>query len=148
MTDHTLIKQHLRQAERGSLGDLASAIETARAGLETAETYATATATQDITEAGAITLPAAAMTHVRITGPASSTYAVTLAAPTAAYAGRVLIIEMIATTATNAVTLALTNVQGGSAASSASFNAANETLILVAGTAKWNVVAEAGVTLS
>ena len=51
-------------------------------------------------------------------------------------------------TAGNAVTMALTNVQGGSAGSSASFDAVNETLILVAGTNKWNVIAEIGVTLS
>lgn len=99
--------------------------------------------TQTITAAGAIDLDA---THVKITGPASSTYAVTLAAPTTA--GIVKVIEMIGTTSTNAVTLALTNVAGGSAATSASFNAANETLVVVSGAGKWNVIGESGVTLS
>lgn len=99
--------------------------------------------TQTITAAGAIDLDA---NHIKITGPASSTYAVTLAAPTKA--GITKVIEMIGTTSTNAVTLALTNVVGGTAASSASFDAAGETLILVSRNAKWVVVKELGVTLS
>lgn len=99
--------------------------------------------TQSITAAGAIDLDAR---HVRITGPATSTYAVTLAAPTRA--GVVKIIEMIGTTSTNAVTLALTNVVGGSQASSASFDAAGETLVLVSAAGKWVVLKEVGVSLS
>lgn len=99
--------------------------------------------TQAITAAGAIDLDAR---HVRITGPVASTYAVTLAAPTRP--GITKVIEMISTTSTNAVTLALTNCAGGSAATSASFNAANETLVLVSAAGKWIVVGEAGVTLS
>lgn len=70
----------------------------------------------------------------------------TLAAPDASMIGQVKIIEM--TVAGNALTLALTNVQGGSAASSASFDATGETLILVGGTTKWTVIGEVGVTLS
>lgn len=99
--------------------------------------------TQAITAAAAIDLDAR---HVTIVGPASSTYAVTLAAP--ARAGIVKIIEMLSTTSTNAVTLALTNVVGGSAGSSASFNAAGETLILISRSDKWVVLDELGVTLS
>lgn len=99
--------------------------------------------TQEISEAGAIDLDAR---HVEITGPAEGTYAVTLAAPTRA--GIVKVIEMVATTSTNAVTLALTNVSGGSAATSASFNAAGETLVLVSASDHWIVLGEAGVTLS
>ncbi len=98
---------------------------------------------QSITAAGAIDLDAQ---HVRITGPASSTYAVTLAVPTRA--GITRVIEMVATTSTNAVTLALTNVVGGTAATSASFNAVNENLVLVSSGLKWVVVGEAGVTLT
>lgn len=103
--------------------------------------------TQAITAAAAITLGAR---HVKITGPASSTYAVTLAAPTAAESGigLVKVIEMIGTTSTNAVTLALTNVAGGSAATSASFDAAGEILVVVASNSKWVVLKEVGVTLS
>lgn len=100
---------------------------------------------QAITAAGAISLDA---NYVKITGPAASTYAVTLAAPGADQLGKVLTIEMIATTSTNAVTLALTNVDGGSAAASASFNAAAERLVLLGTTSKWLVLKEQGVTLS
>lgn len=74
-------------------------------------------------------------------------YAITLAAPSAAMRGKTLVIEY-SQGATDAVTLALTNVQGGSAATSASFNADNETLILVGGESKWNVIKEVGVTLT
>lgn len=96
-----------------------------------------------ITEAGAISVD---KNFVGITGPADGTYAVTLAAPSRV--GQVLVIQMLSTTGTNAVTLALTNVIGGSQAATASFNAANETLVLVSASGKWVVLAEAGVTLS
>lgn len=99
--------------------------------------------TQDITAAAAIDLDAK---FVKIVGPASSTYAVTLGVPTRA--GIVKVIEMISTTGTNAVTLALTNVVGGSMATSASFDAAGETLIVVSRNAKWVVIKEVGVTLT
>jgi hypothetical protein len=99
--------------------------------------------TQNITAAGAIN-PLAR--YVAITGPASSTYAVTLAAPTEP--GRTMVIEMTGTTSTNAVTLALTNVVGGSAATTATFNAADETLTLISKSNKWVVLDELGVTLA
>jgi hypothetical protein len=150
---------HAREAGRGNLNDLAKLLESvARGDLPATEFLAglgiTATPeelndgdlsakTQAITAAGAIDVNAR---YVAITGPASSTYAVTLAVP--ARAGQLLVIEMVATTATNAVTLALTNVIGGSAATSASFNAANETLTLVSISNKWVVLDEHGVTLS
>lgn len=98
---------------------------------------------QTITAAGAISLDA---NHVKITGPGTSTYAVTLAAPTRG--GQTMTIEMVSTTSTNSVTLALTEVLGGTAATTATFNAAAETLILVSNSAKWIVVKEHGVTLS
>ena len=100
-------------------------------------------AVQTITEAGAISLDA---NHVKITGPSSGTYAVTLAAPSRG--GQVMVIEMTATTGTNAVTLALTNVVGGSAATTATFNAAGETLTLISNSTKWVVLDEYGVTLA
>lgn len=100
-------------------------------------------AVQTITAAGAISLDA---NHVKITGPATSTYAVTLAAPTRG--GQILVIEMVSTTSTNAVTLALTNVAGGSAATTATFNAAAETLTLISSSTKWIVLDEIGVTLA
>lgn len=98
---------------------------------------------QAITAAAAISPDAR---YVAITGPAASTYAVTLAAPNAE--GRILVIEMVSTTATNAVTLALTEIIGGSAATTATFNAANETLTLVSISNKWVVLDEHGVTLA
>jgi len=70
----------------------------------------------------------------------------TLAAPDATMIGQVKIIEMV--TAGNALTLALTNIQGQSSGTSASFDATGETLTLVGGTTKWTVTGEAGVTLS
>ena len=98
--------------------------------------------TETILVAGAID-PATRITYL---SAASGAYAVTLAAPDAAMLGQVKIIEM--TNADNAITLALTEVQGGSAGTSASFDAINETLVLVAGSLKWNVVGESGVTLT
>ena len=74
--------------------------------------------------------------------------AITLAAPPAAMLGHVKIIEQVAGT-TDAVTLAFTNIDGQSAGTGASFNAAGEALVLVAGVAKWHIVSEAGgVTLA
>lgn len=96
----------------------------------------------EVTAAGALPTRAA---HVVLTPPAASSYAVTLAAPSTP--GDILIIEADSAPG-GAVTLALTNVQGGTAGSSASFNAANEKLVLIAGESKWTVLAEVGVTLS
>lgn len=70
----------------------------------------------------------------------------TLAAPGADDVGRLLVIQMIE--ASNASTLALTNVIGGSAATTATFDAVNETLTLVAAANKWVVIDEHGVTLA
>lgn len=100
---------------------------------------------QSITAAAAINADAAL---VGITGPAASTYAITLAAPRVQDKGRTLVIEMLSTTSTNAVTLALTNVVGGTASSSASFDAAGERLVLIGGSTKWEVLDQNGVTLS
>lgn len=100
-------------------------------------------AVQTITEAGAVSLDA---NHVKITGPAESTYAITLDAPSRG--GQVMVIEMTATTGTNSVTLALTNIDGGSAGTTATFNAAGETLTLLSSSTKWWVLTEEGVTLS
>lgn len=96
---------------------------------------------QAITAAGAID-PNTEYTSLSV---ASGTYAVTLAVPEVP--GRLKIIEMIDATGTS-VTLALTNVIGGSAATTATFNAVNETLTLVSVSNKWVVIDEHGVTLS
>ncbi len=100
--------------------------------------------TQAITEAGAIDLDAR---HATLAGPAEAgTYAVTLAAP--ARAGITKIIEMTSGAADKTVTLALTEVVGGSAAATATFDAAGEILVLVSAGAKWVVLKEVGVTLT
>lgn len=83
----------------------------------------------------------------RVTLTSAVNGAFTLAAPSAAMKGETLVIEFIGA-GTNAATLALTEVIGGTAATTASFNAANETLVLIGGELKWTVLAEVGVTLS
>lgn len=99
--------------------------------------------TQAITAAGAVTVDGTKR-HVTLNGAA---YAITLAVPSAAMVGKVLVIEYIGTD-TDEVTLALTNVIGGSASTSASFNAQRETLVLYGLTDKWLVLKEHGVTLT
>lgn len=144
-----VLRDRRTQTKRVIEGDLEISGSLSYGGAEVTATAAEANdndisaRTQEITAAGAIDLDAR---HVKITGPTSSTYAVTLAAPTRA--GILKIVEMIATTSTNAVTLALTNVVGGTAASSASFDAAGEILVLLSAEEKWVVVKEQGVTLS
>ncbi len=76
----------------------------------------------------------------------TGTGAITLAAPGAAMLGQKKVIEMV--TDNGDITLALTNVTGGSAATTATFSAINQALILVAGTNKWHVIAESGVVLT
>ena len=98
--------------------------------------------TETITVAGAVAVDKK-ITNLDAT---SGAYAVTLAAPAAGSIGQTKVIQM--TVAGNAITMALTNVQGGTAGTSASFDAVDETLVLVAGTNKWTVTAEVGVTLS
>jgi hypothetical protein len=103
-----------------------------------------------VTGAGALTLNVSNCTLSHATG---GTYAVTLAAPTAAELGITKTICMIAGDGTNTVTLALTNVIGGSAATTATFDAAGETLVVRAvqtdsSTYRWLVIKEHGVTLS
>lgn len=99
--------------------------------------------TQAIVAAGAVTVDGT-INRATLAGGA---YAITLAAPSAAMKGKLLTIEYIGGD-TDAVTLALTNVQGQSSGTTATFNADNETLILVGGEAKWNVIKEVGVTMS
>lgn len=95
---------------------------------------------QKITAAAAINL---ADEYVSIAG--GTGYAITLAAPDRP--GVKKIIEMISITS-GAVTLALTNVVGGSAGTTASFDAVGEILTLVSSSTKWIVIDELGVTLS
>nr|BDD45127.1 hypothetical protein 15 [bacterium] len=73
--------------------------------------------------------------------------AVTLAAPHASMIGQIKVIEM---TADNGdVTLALTNVQGQSSGTTATFNDVGDSLLLVAANnSKWTVIKEFGIALS
>lgn len=92
-------------------------------------------------DAGAISVTTA-YTALTTTGVA----AITLAVPT-----KPAFIKVIKMTAyVGDATLALTNVVGGSAATTATFNAIGETLVLVSDVAsgKWIVIAEVGVTLT
>lgn len=72
--------------------------------------------------------------------------AITLAVPSASMLGVVKTIEM--TEDNGVVTLALTNVQGGTASTTATFADVNDALILVGGSLKWHVIGESGVVLS
>lgn len=72
--------------------------------------------------------------------------AVTLAAPGAAMLGHVKTIEM--TTDNGDVTLSLTNVLGGSAATTCTWSAVGQMLVLVGGATAWHVIAESGVALT
>ena len=59
--------------------------------------------------------------------------------------GVVKIIELVS--GENDVTLDLTNVQGQSTGTTAIFADVGDTLVLVGGTNKWNVVSESGIVL-
>jgi hypothetical protein len=100
---------------------------------------------QTITAAHTVDVTAS---EVKITGPASGTYAITLAAPAAGDTGHMLLLEMISTTSTNTATLALTNVVGQSTGTSCAFNSAGDMLLLIAASAKWVVLKEVGVALT
>jgi len=84
--------------------------------------------------------------HTAIDNTTSGAGAITLAAPGAAMLGKVKIIEM--TVDNGDVTLALTNVTGGSAATTCTWSAVDQALVLVGGTNKWHVIAESGVALT
>jgi hypothetical protein len=100
---------------------------------------------QSVTGAVAITADG---TKNRASLDSGGAYAITLAAPGAAAVGRFLCIEY-SQGGTDAVTLALTNVTGGTAGTSASFNADGEGLLLFGAETKWVVIKEfGGVTLS
>ena len=106
--------------------------------------------TQALTGAGAIALGSRNTTLSNATG---ATYAVTLAAPTAAQLGIEKAISMIAGDGTNTVTLSFANCLGGSASTTATVDAAGETLVVRAvqtgaSTYRWLIKKEHGVTLS
>lgn len=96
---------------------------------------------QTLIAAGAVSV-SVAETSLALVGAG----AVTLAVPT-----KPAMIKIITMTVDNGdVTLALTNVVGGSAATTCTFNDANDVLVLVSdlARAKWVVLKEVGVTLA
>lgn len=101
----------------------------------------TSAQTETILAAGALN-PATRYSKLELVGAG----AVTLAVPDSSMIGLVKVIEM--TDDNGDVTLALTNVQGGSAATTCTWANVNEALVLVASASKWNVVSEGGVVLS
>lgn len=99
---------------------------------------------QAITAAGAVTVDGTKR-RVTLSGGA---YAITLAVPSAAAIGAVLVIEY-AGGDTDAVTLALTNVIGESGGTTATFNADGEGMVFIGTTLGWVVLKEfGGVTLA
>jgi hypothetical protein len=97
--------------------------------------------TETLTAAGAISV-VRRMTKLALVGAG----AVTLAVPDASLFGAIKVIVMSADNGD--VTLALTNITGGSAATTCTFNDVNDTLTLVGGLNKWHVLGEAGVVLT
>lgn len=97
--------------------------------------------TETIAAAGAISATAK-YTKLALAGAG----AVTLAAPSASILGMVKIIEV--TVDNGDTTLALTNIEGQSSGTTATFNDVGDKLILVAGVSKWTVIKEQGITLS
>jgi hypothetical protein len=83
--------------------------------------------------------------YVSLTTTASA-YAIALEVPTVT--NRKLIIEMIAKGGANNVTMSLANVTGGTAATTCTWTAANQQLILESAALKWVVIKQNGVTLT
>lgn len=136
------IAQAISAAARGSWRDLAAVLTDLATVKTTVEASTASTSNQSITAAGAVDTT---KTHVEL-GAASAGYAITLAAPTEAQEGQWLTIHMVSNGATYAVTLALTNVIGFSAGTTATFNAVDECAIFRAVEGKWACVAQIGAT--
>lgn len=103
-----------------------------------------------LTGAGALSIETLRSTFSNATG---GTYAVTLAAPTAHQLGKRKQVTMTSGDATNTVTLALTNIVGGSASTTCTFNSNGDSLLLEAvqtasSTYRWLVLKEYGVVMS
>jgi hypothetical protein len=87
-----------------------------------------------------------AVLNTKLDNTTSGAGAITLAVPGAEMYGKIKTIEM--TVDNGDTTLALTNVTGGSAATTCTFAAVDDALVLMGGTNKWHVIAESGVVLS
>ena len=98
---------------------------------------------QVITSAKAINLDAQ---YVDISKAGAGTYAITLDAPT--LPGRLKIITMTAVSGGGTITLALTNCIGGTAATTCTWDAVNDTLIMISNAVKWVIIKQHGVALT
>jgi hypothetical protein len=99
--------------------------------------------TQSITGAIAVN---ANCNYINLSSNASGTYAITLEAPTVP--NLEIVIEMINFTTAKTVTMALTNVIGGTASTTCTWNGTNQALILKSLATKWCVYKQQGVTLT
>lgn len=97
---------------------------------------------QAIAAAGAVDLDAP---YVSLT-TTTAAYTITLAPPT--IAGLYKIIEMIAFGSSHAVTMSLTNVIGGTASTTCTWNGTNQALLLFSLNSKWVIFKQQGVTLA
>lgn len=145
----TSAKNYFSRPGIGSNGDnTLNLIGTVKIGTTTLTATATELNTLNLASQTEVILATGSISNVKkVTNLATSTAAtVTLAAPDASIIGQVKIIQM---TADNGdVVLALTNVQGQTSGITATFNTVDDTLVLVAGKNKWNVIAEIGIALS
>ena len=97
---------------------------------------------REIEEVGAISV----VKRITVLDTTAGAVLFTLAAPDASMYGLVKTITF--GTDNGDATLTLTNVQGGSAATTCTWANVGEELVLVGGASKWNVVSEGGVVLS
>lgn len=98
---------------------------------------------QVITSAKAIELDSE---HVDISKSGAGTYAITLAAPTLPC--KLKVITMTAVSGGGTVTLDLTNCIGGTAATTCTWDAVTDTLIMISGPTKWVIIKQHGVALT
>ena len=101
--------------------------------------------TETLSAAGAITLSTSKRVHKFDTTLGAQTN--TIPAPAANEIGELKILTMTVDGAADTV-ITLTNVTGGSAATTATFNDVNDTLVMVGGVNKWHIVKEIGVTMA
>ncbi len=102
--------------------------------------------TETLTAAGAITFSTTCRVHKFDTTLGAQTN--TIPAPAANQVGQLKIIEMTVRGGTNDTVITLTNVDGGSAGSTATFDSVGDTLVMVGGVSKWHIVKEIGVTMA
>ena len=98
---------------------------------------------QTITAATAVNLDAQ---YVGISKAGAGSYAITLDAPTVA--GIFKSIEMTAVSGGGTVTMSLSNCVGGTAATTCTWDAVNDTLVLVSISNKWLIFKQHGVALT